>query len=252
MAHRLVLLRHGESAWLSENRFCGWVDVGLSSLGEKEAARAGEAIKEAAIDLDMAYTSHLKRAHLTLDTVLSVAGQEHIDIVKSTQLNERHYGGLTGLNKADCVEKYGEKQVQVWRRSYNTRPPPMTEDHPYHADIETYMTEMCGLEKEDIPACESLEDLVARTVPYFQNVIGPSILSGRTVLIVAHGTSLRGIVKYIETISDEDIAKVNLPTAIPFVYTLDEDLRAVGEKRFLADEETVKKAVEKVAKITKK
>jgi len=249
--HTVVMLRHGESAWNSDNRFCGWVDVGLSSLGEKEALSAAKAIQNAGLKFDVAFTSYLKRASLTLDTILNETGLEDVEVIKSCNLNERHYGGLTGLNKADCVEKYGEKQVQIWRRSYDIRPPPMEDDHPFLESISSYMTTVCDMKREDIPAAESLKDLITRTIPYFTDVIGPQIKAGRNVIIAAHGTSLRGIVKYIEDISDEDIAKVNLPTAIPFVYKLDKDLKPVGPKEFLADDETLKKAVEKVANVQK-
>lgn len=250
--HTVVMLRHGESAWNSDNRFCGWVDVGLSRLGEEEALSAAKAIQNAGLKFDVAFTSHLKRASLTLETILNETDSlENVEIIKSCNLNERHYGGLTGLNKADCVEKYGEKQVQTWRRSYDIRPPPMEDNHPFLESISSYMSSVCNMSREDIPPAESLKDLISRTIPYFTDVIGPQIKAGRKVIVAAHGTSLRGIVKFIENISDEDIAKVNLPTAIPFVYKLDKDLKPVGPKQFLADDETLKKAVEKVANVQK-
>jgi len=245
----VVMLRHGESAWNSDNRFCGWVDVGLSTLGEQEALAAAQAIQNAGLKFDVAFTSYLKRASLTLETILNETGQQNVEIIKSCNLNERHYGGLTGLNKADCVQKYGEKQVQTWRRAYDIRPPPMEDNHPFRSEIASYLTTVCSMKREDIPACESLKDLIGRTIPYFTDVIGPRIKEGKKVLIAAHGTSLRGIVKFVEDISDEDIAKVNLPTAIPFVYKLDQNLKPVGPKEFLADEETLKKAVDKVATV---
>jgi len=249
VVHTVVMLRHGESAWNSDNRFCGWVDVGLSSLGEKEALVAAEAIQKAGLKFDLAFTSYLKRASLTLETILNETGQKDVEVIKSCSLNERHYGGLTGLNKSDCVQKYGEKQVQIWRRAYDIRPPPMEDNHPYQETISEYMTTVCSMRREHIPPSESLKDLIGRTIPYFTDVIGPKVKEGKNVLIAAHGTSLRGIVKFVEDISDEDIAKVNLPTAIPFVYKLDENLKPLGPKEFLADEQTLKKAVDKVATV---
>jgi len=246
--HTVILLRHGESQWNSDNRFCGWVDVGLSELGQKEAVTAGEALLASGIRPTVAYTSLLARAHMTLDVIVDKASLQHIPLMRHWSLNERHYGALTGLNKADCVEKWGADQVAIWRRSYSTPPAPMEDNHPYFQQIASQPW-ISTLPPDSIPRTESLKDLVARTVPYWENEVEPRIREGNTVLCVAHGTSLRGVVKHIEKISDEAICKVNLPNGIPIVYRLDSDLRVIGERQFLADEETVKAAVDKVANI---
>jgi len=247
----VVLLRHGESEWNNDNRFCGWVDVGLSPLGQQEATIAAEAILASGINIDMVYTSLLKRANITMDQIIKVAAPNLTKekVVRDWRLNERHYGALTGLNKADCVQKYGAEQVQIWRRSYNVPPAPMDDNHPYYQVIANQATQMGKIKAEQIPRTESLADLINRTIPFWKSEVEPNIVAGRTVLCVAHGTSLRGIVKHIENISDEAICKLDLPNGIPFVYELDENLEPVRERRYLADKDTVKKAVEKVSKI---
>jgi len=247
----VVLLRHGESEWNSDNRFCGWVDVGLSSLGEKEATIAAEAINASGIPITMAFTSLLKRANITLDAILSKADLKLSKdrVVRDWRLNERHYGALTGLNKADCVQKFGADQVQIWRRSFDVPPAPMQDNHPFYKVIATQPAFANKISEEQIPRTESLKDLIERTIPFWQTEVEPKILEGETVLCVAHGTSLRGIVKHIENISDEAICKLDLPNGIPFVYHLDENLKPVGQRKYLADESTVKKAVAKVANI---
>jgi len=249
--HTVVLLRHGESEWNNDNRFCGWVDVGLSQLGHEEAITAGQAIAASGLSIDMAYTSLLKRANLTLESIRKVASLNlsKEQVVQDWHLNERHYGALTGLNKADCVKNYGAEQVQIWRRSYDVPPAPMEDNHPYYKIILNQPAFVGKVKEEDFPRTESLKDLIDRTIPFWKEEVEPHIAAGRTVLCVAHGTSLRGIVKHIENISDETICKIDLPNGIPFVYKLDKDLKPVGEKKYLADPDTVKKAVAKVAKI---
>jgi len=249
--YTVVLLRHGESEWNSENRFCGWVDVGLSPLGQKEATVAGEAIAASGIQVDQVYTSLLKRANITMEQIIKVANLNISAgcVVRDWRLNERHYGALTGLNKADCVQKYGAEQVQTWRRSYDVPPAPMDDNHPYYQLIAKQATLSGKIPIDQIPRTESLADLINRTIPFWKSQVEPNILAGRTVLCVAHGTSLRGIVKHIENISDEAICKTDLPNGIPFVYELDEYLRPLGARRYLADQDTVKKAVAKVANI---
>lgn len=245
----MILLRHGESEWNKDNRFCGWVDVGLSPLGQQEAATAAQAIAASGIDISMVYTSMLKRANITMEHIFNVANLSHGQVVKDWRLNERHYGALTGLNKADCVQKFGAEQVQVWRRSYDVAPAPIEDNHPFYKVIANQPCVASVLHADQVPRTESLADLVNRTIPFWENVVEPNIRAGKTILCVAHGTSLRGIVKHIERISDEAICKIDLPNGIPFVYELDEDLKPVGERKYLADPDTVKKAVAKVAKV---
>jgi len=248
MVYTVILLRHGESQWNSDNRFCGWVDVGLSHLGETEAETAGEAILASGLRPTIAYTSLLRRATTTLDVVLAKANLSSIPVINDWRLSERHYGALTGLNKADCVQKWGSDQVAIWRRSYSTPPPAMEDNHPLYQEI-TSQPWVVSLPLGTCPKTESLQDLVKRTVPFWQQDVEPRIKNGETILCVAHGTSLRGVVKHIEKISDEAICKLDLPNGIPIVYRLDSDLSVVGERQFLADKETVRKAVAKVANI---
>eukprot|EP00092_Neocalanus_flemingeri_P029419 GFUD01031944.1.p1 GENE.GFUD01031944.1~~GFUD01031944.1.p1 ORF type:complete len:262 (+),score=73.97 GFUD01031944.1:165-950(+) len=249
--HTVVLVRHGESEWNNDNRFCGWVDVGLSPLGYEEATTAAEAISASGIDISLVYTSLLKRANITMEKIMEVSSLSlsRDQVIKDWRLNERHYGALTGLNKADCVNKFGADQVQVWRRSFDVPPATMDDNHPYYKAIANQPAFAGILSPDQIPKTESLKDLINRTIPFWTTEVEPNILAGKTVLCVAHGTSLRGIVKHIEGISDEAICKINLPNGIPFVYHLDKDLKPVGEREYLADKETVKKAVAKVANI---
>lgn len=252
----VVFLRHGESEWNNENLFCGWVDVNLSDIGLQEAKRAGEGIKNAGYEFDMVYTSELKRAYNTANIVLEVAFGEDKSkwpsIHKSINLIERHYGALTGKNKAQMVREYGEEQVQIWRRTYDIRPPPMDADHPCYERIVSSPI-FADVSKENFPAHESLKDLVQRTVPFWVETVEPELRSGKQILVVAHGTSLRGLVKHVKNLDESMINKLNLPTGIPFVLTLNKtSLRATGETKFLADDETVRKATEKVAKISMK
>jgi len=247
--HTVILLRHGESEWNASNRFCGWVDVDLSPLGRKEAEEAGRQLANSGVQVDLAYTSLLTRANNTLDIVLSQMDKQELQVTRDWRLNERHYGALTGLNKADCVERWGQEQVQVWRRSFSVPPAPMEDNHPFYQRIVQQPVFVGHLTHDQVPRMESLEDLIARTIPFWTSQVEPQILSGKTVLVVAHGTSLRGIVKHIEGISDEAVCKLNLPTGIPIMYRLSPSLHPLGERQYLADEETVRKAVEKVAKI---
>ncbi|XP_017855573.1 PREDICTED: phosphoglycerate mutase 2 [Drosophila arizonae] len=244
----VVMVRHGESEWNQKNLFCGWYDAQLSEKGQKEAIAAGKAIKDAKMKFDIAHTSVLSRAQKTLDIILKECGQEGIPIQKSWRLNERHYGGLTGLNKADTAKKYGEDQVKVWRRSFDTPPPPMEQDHQYYECITKDPRYCDGPKPAEFPKTESLKLTIERTMPYWNEVIVPQIREGKKLIIAAHGNSLRGIVKYLDKISDQAIMELNLPTGIPFIYELDASMAPVTSMKFLGDPETVKKAMEAVAK----
>ncbi|XP_040270520.1 phosphoglycerate mutase 2 [Bufo bufo] len=246
MPHRLVIVRHGESSWNQENRFCGWFDADLSEKGREEAKRGAQAIKDAKMEFDICYTSVLKRAVRTLWYIMEGTDQMWLPVHRSWRLNERHYGGLTALNKAETAEKHGEEQVKIWRRSFDIPPPPMGEDHPYYKLI-TKDRRYASLTASELPSCESLKDTIARALPYWNDVIAPQILAGKRVLIAAHGNSLRGIVKHLEGMSDAAIMELNLPTGIPIVYELDDNLKPLKPMSFLGDEETVKKAMEAVA-----
>jgi len=251
--HIVILLRHGESEWNKDNRFCGWVDVGLSDIGLKEAEKAAEAIHDCGIDVTKIFTSVLKRANQTVDLILEKIDVSEDRIQRDWRLNERHYGSLTGLNKADCVQEYGSDQVQIWRRSYDIPPPPMESSHPYYDEIIRNLVYKDVLNEEDIPDTESLKDLIEkRTVPFWKSVVEPQILAGETVLCVAHGTSLRGIVKHIERLSDDEITKLDLPNGIPIVYRLDNNLEMLVSKEYLADAESVEEALKKVSNIMPK
>ena len=227
----LVLLRHGESEWNKLNLFTGWTDVDLSEEGRDEAKLAGEMLKAEGLGFDVCYTSYLKRAIHTLDIVLDQMDLTWLPVTKAWELNERHYGALQGLNKKETAEKYGEEQVKIWRRSYDVPPPaldPTDERNP--ANQEMYK----DVPADKLPLTECLKDTVARAVPYFEEVIKPQMLEGKNVLIVAHGNSLRGLVKYLEGISDKDIVEVNIPNGIPLVYEFDKDFNVIS-KRYLDD-----------------
>ena len=239
--------RHGESEWNKENKFCGWFDADLSSKGKEEAKAGGVALKEAGYAFDVAHTSLLTRAQVTLGAVLAELGSPDLPVEKTWRLNERHYGGLTGLNKAETAAKHGEEQVKIWRRSFDTPPPPMEPDHPYYETIRKDPRYAGGPTDEEFPTCESLKLTIARTLPYWDEVIVPQLKAGKKILIAAHGNSLRGIVKHLDNMSDADIMGLNLPTGIPFVYELDADMKPVVSMKFLGDEETVRKAMESVA-----
>ena len=245
--YKIIFIRHGESEWNKENRFCGWFDAGLSEAGMKEAVQAGKTLKEAGYQFDVGHTSVLKRAQTTLKTVLTEINQLELPVQKSWRLNERHYGGLTGLNKAETAEKHGEDQVKIWRRSFDVPPPPMEPDHSFYENIVKDPRYKDEPVKEEFPMNESLKLTIERTLPYWNNVIVPQIKSGKKIIVAAHGNSLRGIVKHLDGISDSAIMELNLPTGIPFVYELDENMKPVVSMQFLGDEETVKKAMESVA-----
>jgi len=245
--YKIVMVIHGESTWNLENRFCGWFDADLSDKGVKEAHAGGKALNNAGYKFDVAHTSQLQRAQKTLGTILSEIGQPDLPTQKNWRLNDRHYGGLTGLNKAETAELHGEKQVQIWRRSFATPPPKMEKGHNYIDILTKDQRYREDPAPEEFPVHGSLKMTIARTLPYWNNVIVPQIKSGKNILIAAHGNSLRGVVKHLDNLSDEEIMTLNLPTGIPFVYELDEDFRPVVSMKFLGDEETVRKALEAVA-----
>lgn len=240
--YQLVLVRHGESEWNKLNLFTGWTDVELSEKGKEEASNGGKLLKAEGFHFDVAYTSYLKRAIHTLNRVLEEMEEEYIPVIKTYKLNERHYGALQGLNKAETAEKFGEEQVKVWRRSYDVQPPALEETDPRNPALQRAYE---GIAKEELPLTECLKDTVARVVPYFEEVIKKDMLAGKKVIIAAHGNSLRALVKYLENISDEDIINLNIPTGVPLVYELDEDFKVLS-KRYLGDQEAIKKAMEAV------
>ena len=241
--HKLVLVRHGESVWNKANLFTGWTDVDLSEKGMVEAHTGGKALREAGYVFDVVYTSVLKRAIRTLWIVLDEMDLMWIPVYRSWRLNERHYGGLQGLNKAETAAKYGDEQVHTWRRSYDIRPPDLEpDDERYPGHDPRYR----DLAPEDVPAAECLKDTVARFLPYWHETIAPTIREGKRVVVAAHGNSLRALVKYLDDISEEEIPGLNIPTGIPLVYELDDDLKPIRHY-YLADPETVKKAEQAVA-----
>jgi 2,3-bisphosphoglycerate-dependent phosphoglycerate mutase len=249
MGHmKLVLLRHGESNWNKENKFTGWTDVDLSEKGKQEALDAGKLLKKEDFMFDVAYTSVLKRAIRTLWIVLDEMDLMWIPVHRSWRLNERHYGGLQGLDKAETAAKYGEDQVLIWRRSYNICPPELKKNDPRYPGNDPRYND---LKKEDLPLTESLESTVKRFLPYWKKVIAPDIKAGKKVLIAAHGNSLRALVKHLDNISEEKILKLNIPTGIPLVYELDKNLKPI-KNYYLGDPEAVKKAAEAVANQGKK
>jgi len=241
--YKLVLLRHGQSTWNLENRFTGWTDVGLSPQGVQEALSSGQTLRDQDYTFDIAYTSVLKRSVKTLWIVLEEMELEWIPVYNDWRLNERHYGALQGLNKAEMAAKFGEAQVKIWRRSYDIQPPPLNWEDERHPRFDR---RYAGLTKEELPSCESLKDTVARMLPYWHNTIAPVVKAGQRVLISAHGNSIRALVKYLDNVSDTEIPELNIPTGIPLVYDLDDDLHSIRHY-YLADEETVKKAAEAVA-----
>jgi 2,3-bisphosphoglycerate-dependent phosphoglycerate mutase len=225
----LVLLRHGQSQWNLENRFTGWWDVDLSELGIEEARAAGKLLCEKRFDFDCCFTSVLTRAVRTLDLVLHEMGQLWLPVTKDWRLNERHYGGLTGLNKQEMIDKVGAEQVKIWRRSYDIPPPPLEPGSPYDVSGER---RYAGVE---VPRTESLKDTIARAVPYYEAEIAPALAAGKRVLVAAHGNSLRGIIKYLSNIGDEEIVGLEIPTGKPIVYELAGDLSVV--RRYYLDEQ---------------
>lgn len=241
MAGKLILCRHGESEWNLENRFTGWADVDLSPKGEQEAKDAGLTLKHEQLSFDLAYTSVLKRATRTLWIMLEEMSLTWIPVTNAWELNERHYGALQGLNKSQVAAEYGEEQVQIWRRSYDTPPPPLNNDDERHPRFEIRYASV-----SDLPASESLKDTLLRVKPYWQTKIIPSLLGNQDVLIVAHGNSLRAMVKMIENISDEEIVDFNIPTGIPLAYEFNENLKPI-KQGFIGDPETIKQATQAVA-----
>ena len=241
--HKIVLLRHGESEWNKENRFTGWTDVPLSKKGLLEAQSAGKVLKEKGFVFDKAYTSVLKRAIKTLWSVLEEMDLMWIPVENSWKLNERHYGALQGLNKSETAARYGDEQVKIWRRSYETRPPLLEKaDKRYPGNDPRY----AGLEEKEIPLGECLADTVARVIPYWEKNIVPQIKAGRELIIVAHGNSIRALVKYLDNVSDKEILELNIPTGIPLVYELDESLQPLTHY-YLGDEKAIAAAQAAVA-----
>lgn len=250
-------MRHGESEWNLANRFTGWVDVNLSEKGKKEAIAAGNLLKESGIELDVCYTGLLKRAIITANTALEHADQLHIPQLRSWRLNERMYGGLEGLNKGECVEKHGAEQVLIWRRAYATPPPEMAVSSEFNHKNEAKYKNIDG----DVPMTECLKDCVDRVVPYWDSDIAPALKSGKTVLVAAHGNSLRSLVKFLDNIGDDEIVGLNIPTGVPLVYRLDDNFKPIAHEGcpfaplsgcYLGDVADVKARIEGVANQTKK
>lgn len=243
MTYRLVMIRHGESEWNKLNLFTGWTDVDLSEKGRTEAAGAGRLLKEGGYSFDVCYTSYLKRAIHTANAVLEALDEEWIPVIKTWKLNERHYGALQGLNKAETAAKYGEEQVHLWRRSFDVRPPELSEDDERNpANQPMYR----NVDPSELPLAESLKDTIARVVPYYEAEIVPQIKADRSVLIAAHGNSLRALVKYLDNISDEEISSLNIPTGVPLVYELDENLKPIRHY-YLGDQAKIQASINAVA-----
>ncbi|HEU0142447.1 MAG TPA: 2,3-diphosphoglycerate-dependent phosphoglycerate mutase [Bryobacteraceae bacterium] len=245
---KLVLLRHGESVWNKENRFTGWTDVDLTEKGRQEALEGARAMKEAGLEFDVAYTSVLKRAIRTLWIALDEMDLMWIPVHRSWRLNERHYGALQGLDKAETAAKFGEDQVKIWRRSYDIPPPSLEKSDPRYPGNDPRYS---GIPEQELPLAECLKDTVNRFIPYWHEVIAPDVMSGRRVIIAAHGNSLRALVKYLDNISDQDILELNIPTGMPLVYELGDNLKPI-RSYYLGDPEKVRKAMEAVANQGKK
>lgn len=241
--YTLVLLRHGQSTWNLENRFTGWTDVGLTAQGEDEAHQSAKLLLEGDYTFDLAYTSVLKRAIKTLWIVMEDMDLEWLPVINAWQLNERHYGALQGLNKAEMAVKFGEAQVKIWRRSYDVQPPALDLDDPRHPRFDR---RYASLTDDELPRTECLKDTVNRMLPYWHSTIAPIVKSGKRLIICAHGNSLRALVKYLDNISDKEIPELNIPTGIPLVYELDEGLHPI-KHFYLGDPDAVKKAAEAVA-----
>ena len=241
--YKLVLLRHGESEWNQENRFTGWHDVDLTAKGEDEGRRSGQLLKDEGFAFDVVYTSLLKRAIRTMWLALEELDQTWVPVHREWRLNERHYGALQGLNKAETAAKHGEDQVLIWRRSYDIPPPALDPDDERHPGKDR---RYANLPAENLPLSECLKDTVERFMPLWQDTIAPMVQDGKSVLIVAHGNSLRALVKYLDGVSEEDIVGLNIPTGMPLVYDLDADLKPL-DRRYLGDPEAVAKAMEAVA-----
>ncbi len=245
---KLVLVRHGESEWNKKNLFTGWMDVDLSDKGHEEAKAAGQLLKTEGYDFDLCFTSYLKRAIHTLNHILDEMDRDWLPVVKSWKLNERHYGALQGLNKAETAEKYGEEQVKIWRRSFSTKPPVLDPADPRSAKKNPAYR---NVDPALLPDCESLETTIERAVPFFNEVIRPEMEAGKRVIIAAHGNSLRALVKYFDNISEEDIIGVNIPTGTPLVYEFDDSFKPIRHY-YLGDQEALKKKMEAVANQGKK
>lgn len=243
MGHKLILLRHGQSEWNLQNLFTGWVDVDLTEQGLAEAAEAARLLAAEGLDFDLAFTSTLKRAIRTLWIVMDEMDRMWVPVTRAWELNERHYGALQGLDKAETLRRHGEEQVLIWRRSYDVPPPPLDTDDPGHPRFEP---RYAGVDPARLPVAESLKDTLARVQPYWEAHIAPQIRAGRQVIIAAHGNSLRALVKMLDGLGEEEILKVNIPTGIPLVYELDDDLRALSS-RYLGDPDAAKRAAEAVA-----
>ncbi|WP_213953242.1 2,3-diphosphoglycerate-dependent phosphoglycerate mutase [Variovorax sp. dw_954] len=241
--HKLVLIRHGESTWNLENRFTGWTDVDLTETGVEQAKQAGRLLKAEGYEFDVAYTSVLKRATRTLWHTLDELDRTWLPVVHSWRLNERHYGGLQGLNKAETAKKYGDAQVLVWRRSYDTPPPPLAADDPRSERGDVRYAKLAA---DQVPLTECLKDTVARVLPFWNESMAPAIRSGRRIVVAAHGNSIRALVKYLDGISDSDIVGLNIPNGIPLVYELDEELKPL-RSYYLGDAEAAAKAAAAVA-----
>ena len=243
MAHKIVLIRHGESQWNLENRFTGWTDVDLTENGLEEARRAGRLLRDEGFRFDLCYTSVLKRAIRTLWTILDEMDQMWLPVVHSWRLNERHYGNLQGLNKAETAAKYGEEQVKIWRRAYAIAPDPLPDGDPR---LSTGDPRYAKLRPEELPRTECLKDTVARVVPFWNESIAPSLRLGRSVVVAAHGNSLRALIKHLDHVSDDEIVGLNIPTARPLVYELDDDLRPLRHY-YLGDQAEIEAAMAAVA-----
>jgi len=241
--HTLVLLRHGQSAWNLENRFTGWTDVGLTDQGRAEAQSAAKLLTDGGYDFDICLTSVLSRAIMTLDIVLEGMDRLWLPVKKSWRLNERHYGALQGLNKSEMAAKYGEEQVFVWRRSFDTRPPELTPDDPRFPGHDR---RYAGLTDAELPRTECLKDTVARVLPYWHDVMAPAVQAGKRLLVAAHGNSLRALVKYLDNIDDADISQLNIPTGVPLVYELDDSLKPTRH-HYLGDPDAIAKSMAAVA-----
>lgn len=245
-SYKLILLRHGESLWNKENRFTGWMDVDLSEKGVKEAQTAGRLLRESGLVINSAFTSVLKRAIRTLWITLDELDRMWIPVERSWRLNERHYGSLQGLNKSETVAEFGKDQVFIWRRSFDTPPPPLRHEDPNHPSHDPKYT---TLSIEEIPSSEALKQTQDRVLPYWDSHIAHTLKTGQTVLVAAHGNSLRALVKYLDHISDDEIASLNIPTGIPLVYELDEDLKPLS-RQYLGDPEAAAQAAQAVANQT--
>lgn len=239
----IILLRHGQSTWNLENRFTGWTDIPLTEQGRTEARQAGQLLKEKGFIFDRAFTSYLRRAVHTLDTVLAELEQEYIPVHKSWRLNEKHYGALQGLNKSETAAKYGEEQVKIWRRSYDVSAPALEANDPRSPLLDLRYK---GVPPAYLPLTESLQDTVARILPYWKEVIFPCLMRENQLLVTAHGNSLRGIIKYLKNISNEEIVSLNLPTAVPYVFEFDDKLNLINDY-FLGDPEEIRRRINAVA-----